>query len=128
MLEVVIDKLTESIEAVRSGHRYDTRISRIDDLSGLRLSSRWLFDWQLEVAPREVYSLTIPAISPTIQGLISLERLAGFVFVNLIESHPQNVGRKKRYAGVPGNLMAHAAKLSLNSGSPALSHSTRRRN
>ena len=33
------------------------------------------------------------------------------VYVNLLESHPQNVGRKKKFEGVAGNLMAYAAKL-----------------
>lgn len=116
MLNAIIDKLTESIEDARTGHRYGTRILPVATIRSLKLSSRWLFDWRAEVAVHEVCQLTIPAISDTIQGLIALERQAGFVFVHLLESHPQNVGRGKRYIGVPGNLMAHAAHLSFELG------------
>ena len=38
------------------------------------------------------------------------------MFVNLLESHPKNVGRRKKYAGVAGNLMAFAARLSRDAG------------
>lgn len=116
MLDAIIDKLTESIEDARTGHRYDTRILPIKTVHALKLSSRWLFNWRAELAVHEVFKLTIPAISDTIQGLIALERQAGFVFVHLLESHPQNVGRGKRYVGVAGNLMAHAAQLSFELG------------
>jgi hypothetical protein len=116
MLDAIIDKLTESIEDAHTGRRYDTRILPITTARALKLSSRWLFDWPAEIAVHEVFKLTIPAISGTTQGLIALERQAGFVFVHLLESHPQNVGRGKRYVGVAGNLMAHAASLSFELG------------
>lgn len=116
MLDAIIDKLTESIEDARSGQRYDTRILAVKTVRLLKLSSRGLFDWRAEIAAHEVFKLTIPSISSTIQGLIALERQAGFVFVHLLESHPQNVGRGKRYVGVAGNLMAHAARLSFELG------------
>ncbi len=116
MLDAVIDKLTESVEDARTGQRYDTRILPITTVRALKLSSRWLFDWRAEIAAHEVLKLTIPAIRDTIQGLIALEHQAGFEFVHLLESHPQNVGQGKRYVGVAGNLMAHAASLSFELG------------
>ena len=49
-------------------------------------------------------------------GLISLTRAAGFVQINLVESHPENVGRQKRYQGVAGSLFAYAANLAFELG------------
>ncbi len=116
MLEVVIDKLTKSIEEVATGRSFDTNIARVTAADIRRLSAGWNFDWKQERSEREVYRLIAPAVGPTIQGLISLERRDDHVFVNLLESHPHNVGRKKKYAGVPGNLMAFAAKISQDAG------------
>ena len=116
MLDVEIDELTESIQDALTGDRFDTRIKVATVADIRRLSKKWTFDWKQEHQEREVFRLIAPAIGATTQGLISLERHKDHVFVNLLESHPQNVGRSKRYAGVPGNLMAFAAKLSFDDG------------
>jgi len=51
-----------------------------------------------------------------IQGLISLEIKLDHVYMHLVESAPFNKGKNKVYAGVPGNLVAFACKLSFQRG------------
>ena len=51
-----------------------------------------------------------------IQGLISIEDKGDHIFVNLIENAPFNIGKKKLYEGVHGNLFAFACKLSWDKG------------
>ena len=46
------------------------------------------------------------------QGLISLSVTEDNVYVHLLENAPFNIGKEKVYAGVAGNLMAFACKLS----------------
>jgi hypothetical protein len=116
MIESEIDKLTKSIEEVATGLSFDTDIALAKATDIHRLAAGWNFDWKQERSEREVYRLIAPAVGSTIQGLISLERREDHVFVSLLECHPQNVGRKKKYAGVAGNLMAFAAKLSQDTG------------
>lgn len=111
MLNVMIDKLTKSIEQVATGRSYDTDISSATLTNLRQITSAWNFDWRAELAEREVFKLTVPKLGAKIQGLISLVRMEDHVYVNLLESHPQNVGRKKKFEGVAGNLMAYAAKL-----------------
>ena len=51
-----------------------------------------------------------------IQGLISLEVKSDHVYMHLVESAPFNKGKAKVYAGVPGNLVAFACRLSFQRG------------
>lgn len=60
--------------------------------------------------------LTIVNNSTIIQGLISLEVKSDHVYMHLIENAPFNKGEKKVYAGVAGNLVAFACKLSFQRG------------
>ena len=117
MIDQRIDKLTESIEDARTGRSYPTEIRRatLKDLKDLA-SAGWRFDWRAELLESEVYNLTVPKLGATVHGLISLTRAAGFIQINLVESHPENVGRKKRYQGVAGNLFAYAANLAFDLG------------
>ena len=55
-----------------------------------------------------------------IQGLISLEDWGDYVFVNIIENAPFNIGKNKVYEGVPGNLFAYACRLSWDNGNQGL--------
>ena len=55
-----------------------------------------------------------------IQGLISLEDRGDYVFVNIIESSPFNIGKNKVYEGVAGNLFAYACRLSWDLGNQGL--------
>ena len=116
MLREKIDKLTKSIEEVATGHSFDTDIVLATAADIRRSKSKWIFDWHQERNEYEVYKLVAPKVGPAIQGLMSLHRMPDHVHVNLLESNPQNVGRRKKYDGVAGNLVAYAAKLSLELG------------
>src|SRR5690606_7973284 len=78
----------------------------------------WQFDWKDEFAQKqkEVYKLTIVNNPSIIQGLVSLEIKADHVYLHLIENAPFNKGKSKMYAGVAGNLVAFACKLSFQRG------------
>jgi hypothetical protein len=60
--------------------------------------------------------LTISGNPEIIQGLISITEREDYVYMHLIESAPFNLGRKKVYVGVPGNLVAFACRLSFHRG------------
>lgn len=60
--------------------------------------------------------MTIVNNQQIIQGLISIEIKADHVYMHLVESAPFNKGKTKVYAGVPGNLVAFACKLSFQRG------------
>lgn len=119
-LDFIIDKLTNSIENVVTGDSFATDITLIA-LAELKTVSRknsWQFDWKLEFKQpqRDVYKLTIVNNQSIIQGLISLEIKSDHVYMHLVESAPFNKGKAKVYAGVPGNLVAFACKLSFQRG------------
>lgn len=118
-LEFVIDKLTNSIENVKTGDSFKTDISLLtrDDIKGITKKNGWSFDWKSELkAPeKEVYKLTI-AGSANIQGLISITFRDNHVYMHLIESAPFNKGKDKAYLGIPGNLVAFACRVSYQRG------------
>jgi len=119
-LDFVVDKLTNSIENVVTGDSFSTDITLISnsDLKTLSKKNGWAFDWNDEFKhpERDVYKLTIVNNQSIIQGLISLEVRIDHVYMHLVESAPFNKGKKKIYAGVPGNLVAFACKLSFQRG------------
>lgn len=119
-LDFEIDELTNSIKNLISGDSFSTDISRITraDLKNITKKDGWLFDWRLELKhpERDVYKLTIVNNQNIIQGLISLEVKPDHVYMHLVESAPFNKGKTKLYAGVPGNLVAFACKLSFQRG------------
>lgn len=119
-LDFVIDKLTNSIENVITGDSFATEISVLttQDLKNVALKKGWIFDWKEEFKnpKRDVYKLTIVHNSTIIQGLISLEVKSDHVYMHLVENAPFNKGLSKMYAGVAGNLVAFACKLSFQRG------------
>ena len=119
-LDFEIDELTNSIKNLISGDSFSTDISRITkaDLKNVSKIDGWLFDWRLELKhpERDVYKLTIVNNQNIIQGLVSLEVKTDHVYIHLVESAPFNKGKTKLYAGVPGNLVAFACKLSFQRG------------
>ncbi len=119
-LDFVVDKLTNSIENVVTGDSFSTDITLISnsDLKALNTKKSWAFNWQNEFKQpeRDVYKLTIVNNQSIIQGLISLEVKSDHVYIHLVESAPFNKGKTKIYAGVPGNLVAFACKLSFQRG------------
>ena len=119
-LEFEVDKLTNSIENVKSGDSFPTEISLLTKVEVKELTKKngWQFNWmsELKIPTREVYKLTITNNPNIIQGVVSLEVKADHVYMHLIESAPFNIGKSKTYLGVPGNLVAFACKLSFQRG------------
>jgi hypothetical protein len=119
-LNFIIDKLTNSIENVVTGDSFATDISLLksSDLKNITKKNDWLFDWRYEFKQpeRDVFKLTIVNNSDIIQGLICVEVKEDHVYMHLVESSPFNKGKTKVYAGVPGNLVAFACKLSFQRG------------
>ena len=119
-LNFLIDKLTNSVENVTTGDSFQTEISLVSaaDLKTATKKSNWFFDWKFEYKQpeREVYKLTIFGNSNVIQGLISIEVKADHVYMHLVENAPFNRGKIKMYAGVAGNLVAFACRLSFQRG------------
>ena len=60
--------------------------------------------------------MTIVNNQAIIQGLISIEIKFDHIYLHLVESASFNKGKEKIYAGVPGNLVAFACKLSFQRG------------
>src|SRR5436309_386406 len=110
-----IDKLTNSIENVRTGETFDTEITqlRVKDIKLINKKD-WLFDWKTEIKDKskEVFKLSTLNNPYVIQGLISIEEKQDHVFMHLVESAAFNRGKEKMYLGVPGNLVAFACKVS----------------
>lgn len=119
-LDFEVDKLTNSIENVITGDSFPTDITIITaaDLKNVTKKSGWQFDWKIEFKQpaRDLYKLTIVNNQSIIQGLISLEVKSDHVYMHLVENAPFNKGKTKIYAGVPGNLVAFACKLSFQRG------------
>jgi hypothetical protein len=119
-LDFEVDKLTNSIENVITGDSFPTDITIITaaDLKNVTKKNGWQFDWKIEFKQpaRDLYKLTIVNNQSIIQGLISLEVKSDHVYMHLVENAPFNKGKTKIYAGVPGNLVAFACKLSFQRG------------
>lgn len=119
-LEFYVDKLTNSVENVRTGDSFLTEISLLlkDELKLLVKKNGWRFNWigEFKKTETEVYKLTIVNNPTVIQGVVSLEVKTDHVFVPLIESAPFNIGQDKVYLGVSGNLIAFACRLSFQRG------------
>jgi len=119
-LDFLIDKLTNSIENVKSGDSFPTEVSLLlkDEVKKITKKTGWNFNWQQEFKnpKNEIYKLTINNNPNIIQGLVSFEIKSDHVFMNLIESAPFNIGKNKTYLGVPGNLVAFVCKVSFQRG------------
>ena len=118
LLAVVLDELTPCIRHRTSGELYETDAAIVTTQDLSLLDQRWMFRWNEFVAhpEYEVYKLTIRGQNRP-EGLICLEIKNDFVFVNLIESAPWNLGSKvQEFVGVGGNLFAIACRRSLQLG------------
>ncbi len=115
-----IDKLTNSIVNTVSGDSFATDILEVTkvDLKKITKKNGWLFSWnnEFKFADRKIYKLTISSNPTIIQGLISIGDYGDHFYLHLIESAPFNVGKRKVYEGVPGNLFAFACKCSWDKG------------
>ena len=119
-IDVWIDKLTNSIENTISGESFPTIVQLVvlADLKTVTKTNSWNFNWKTEFKKKDyqVFKLTTTSNLDIIQGLISLKIEQDHIFVNLIENAPFNIGKKKLYKGVPGNLFAFACKMSWDNG------------
>lgn len=70
----------------------------------------------MKLPEREIFKLVIKNNPKIIQGLISLSDQRDHLYMHLIESAKFNNGKTEIYAGVPGNLVAFACKLSFENG------------
>ena len=118
-IEIIIDKLTRSIENAISGDSFKTEVHLMTpkDFKGIKKGD-WLFDWKTEAKNKgkSIYKLVIADNPTIIQGLISLQDKGDHIYMHLIESSKFNRGAKKVYLGVPGNLVSFACKLSFDKG------------
>jgi len=118
-LDFVIDKLTNSIENISTGEVFDTEVVRMTNKdTKLIKKSDWQFDWIKEIqdTTKEVFKLSTINNPTIIQGLLSIEDKQDHIFMHLIESAKFNKQKDKVYAGVPGNLIAFACKISVDKG------------
>ena len=118
-LNIIIDKLTNSIENTLSGEVFDTIISHVQEKDIKVLKTKdWLFKWKPEFkdVTKQVFKLTTINNSAIIQGLLSIEDKEDHIFMHLVESAKFNLGKNKLYLGVPGNLVAYACKVSFEKG------------
>ena len=117
LINIEIDKLTNSIENSFTGDIFDTQIVKVTKSDLKYFENNWSFDWKAEFRSNsKVFKLIVEENYNVIQGLISLKYYDDFVFVALIESADFNIGRNKVYYGVAGNLFAFACKESWDKG------------
>jgi hypothetical protein len=120
LIDIEIDKLTNSIENVTTSDSFTTQVIPItkDDIKSISKKNGWNFDWKNEFLKpdRIVYKLTLVNNGEVIQGLVSLAVTQDNVYMHLVENAPFNIGQNKVYAGVAGNLMAFACKISFQQG------------
>ncbi len=118
-LDFEVDKLTNSIEDVLTGEVFETEVVRLNFSDTARLRKlKWAFDWTIELqnGGREVHALTKKVVPIEWHGLMSSEDLGDHIYLHLLENAPFNRGRKKRYDGVAGNLVAFLCKTSFERG------------
>ncbi|RZJ87060.1 MAG: hypothetical protein EOO60_12625 [Hymenobacter sp.] len=120
LLDIEIDKLTNSIEQVATGEVLQTLVlaTMANDLKTTTKKNGWRFDWRKEARQprRNVFKLEAVDNPSIVQGLVSLEIEVDHVYLHLVESAPINQGKAKEYVGVPGNLFAYACKLAFEQG------------
>lgn len=118
-VDILIDKLTNSIENITTGEVFDTVITPLKAKDSKQIKSKeWQFDWHKELKDKTktVFKLTTVNNPTIIQGLLSIEDKQDHIFMHLIESSQFNIGKDKIYLGVPGNLIAFACKVSVDNG------------
>jgi hypothetical protein len=117
---VEIDKLTNSILNTISGDSFPTDIHLVSkqDLKSTTKKNGWQFNWLSEskLTDRSTYKLTIRNNPDIVQGLVSISDSEDHFYLHLIESAPFNLGKRKLYEGVPGNLFAFTCKTAWDKG------------
>ncbi|OIN60269.1 hypothetical protein [Arsenicibacter rosenii] len=118
MLDLEIDKLTNSIENTITGEVFETSVLPFQGERKGFNKKDWLFDWKVECkdSSRKVFKLVTSQNRYIIQGLISFSDNHDHIFMHLIESARFNKGPQKLYLGVAGNLIAYACLYSFDLG------------
>lgn len=120
LIGIEIDRLSNSIINTISGDSFPTDVHLLSkvELKNITKKNGWQFNWAIEskLSDRNVYKLTIRNNPEIIQGLTSISDNSDHFYLHLIESAPFNLGRKKLYEGVPGNLFAFTCKASWDKG------------
>ena len=119
-VDVEIDKLTNSILNTISGDSFPTDIHLVtkQDLKTVTKKNGWQFNWlsEFKLTDRTTFKLTIRNNPDIVQGLVSISDSQDHFYLHLIESAPFNLGKKKLYEGVPGNLFAFTCKTAWDKG------------
>lgn len=118
LINELIDKLTNSIENVKSGENFKTLILPFMPNDKGISKSKWVFDWIKESnqTARKIFKLVTVENPSIIHGLISIEDKGDLIYMHLLENAKFNKGKEKAYLGVAGNLVAYACKLSFEKG------------
>lgn len=118
--DFIIDRLTDSILNVVTGDSFPTTVARtgMNDIKVTSKSNGWKFDRrkEFENISKEIYKLTITGNPAIVQGMLSLTIKSDYIFMNLLENAPFNLGKGKIYEGVAGNLVAYAYLISFQRG------------
>lgn len=100
LIDIEIDKLTDSIENIVSGDLFDTDVLQIFGKEIKQINkAEWQFKWdeQLKLTDRETYKLVIKNNPKIVQGLISLTDQDDHIYMHLIESAKFNKGKTKKF-------------------------------
>jgi hypothetical protein len=118
MINIEIDRLTNSIVNAISGDVFDTEVLPITakDLKTITKAKGWKFDWKKQAKEGNIYKLVIAGNPTIIQGLVCFNDNSDHIYLSLIENAPFNFGAKKLYLGVAGNLFAYSCKVSFEQG------------
>ncbi len=116
MVNIEIDKLTNSIINAVTGDVFDTEVLVVNSQDLKMTKKEWHFDWEKECAKGKVYKLVIEGNPNVVQGLVSLIDQKDNIYLSLIENAPYNIGANKIYEGVAGNLFAFACKVAFSKG------------
>jgi hypothetical protein len=119
VIDIEIDKLTNSIENSTTGEIFDTQVVQLRTSAKKAINpAEWLFDWveELDISGRKVYKLITTGNPKIIHRLLCLEDKDDHMFIHLVESANFNMGSNKTYLGVAGNLFAFGCKLSFEKG------------
>ena len=116
MINVRIDRLTNSIVNAISGDVFDTQILIATTQDLKQIKKEWHFDWEKESRKGKIFKLVIEKNPSILQGLVSLIDQKDSIYLSLIENAPFNIGSNKVYEGVAGNLFAFACKLAFENG------------
>ncbi len=116
MVNIEIDRLTNSIINAVTGDIFDTEVlvANLQDLK--KIKKEWHFDWGKESKKGTVHKLVIEGNPNVVQGLLSLIDQKDHIYVSLVENAPYNIGTNKVYEGVAGNLFAFACKIAFEQG------------